>query len=128
MTTLRGLQASRRCWRSPQIAERAHPRTGPPVSRVESSASFDRAGSRGHALSRWLFAPPEIVRRLHSAAFAGRSLAAAALPAGAREGQGVKYLPGTLLPPNHGLEGSAQQLRCWVPVALRAPAPPQPER
>jgi len=30
--------------------------------------------------------------------------------------------------PNHGLEGSAQQLRCWVPVALRAPAPPQPER
>jgi len=30
--------------------------------------------------------------------------------------------------PNHGLEGSAQQLRCWVPVALRAPAPPQPGR
>ncbi len=32
------------------------------------------------------------------------------------------------MPPNHGLEGSAQQLRCWVPVALRAPAPPQPGR
>jgi hypothetical protein len=27
-----------------------------------------------------------------------------------------------------GLEGSAQQLRCWVPSALRASAPPQPRR
>jgi hypothetical protein len=29
---------------------------------------------------------------------------------------------------NQGLEGSAEQRRCSVPVALRAPAPPQPRR
>jgi hypothetical protein len=27
--------------------------------------------------------------------------------------------------PNPAFEGSAQELRSWVPVALRAPAPPQ---
>jgi hypothetical protein len=33
-----------------------------------------------------------------------------------------------MLGPNIGLEGSAQQLRCWVPASLRAAAPPQPGR
>jgi hypothetical protein len=30
--------------------------------------------------------------------------------------------------PNPGFDRSAQKLRFWVPVALRAPAPGQPER
>ena len=40
----------------------------------------------------------------------------------------LKPVPLSRARPNHGLEGSAQQLRCWVPVALRAPVPAQPER
>jgi len=128
MTTLRGFQASRRCWRSPRTAERALPRSTPLLPRVEPAPSFEGLGSRGQALSRWLYASPEIVRRLHSAAFAGWSLSAAALLAGARESQGVKYLPGSLLPPNQWLERTAQQLRCWVPASLRAAAAAQPQR
>jgi len=31
-------------------------------------------------------------------------------------------------PSNPQVEGSAQQRRCWVPVALRAPAPPHLQR
>jgi hypothetical protein len=30
--------------------------------------------------------------------------------------------------PNKGLEGSAQELRSWVPSSLRSSAPPQPRR
>lgn len=30
--------------------------------------------------------------------------------------------------PNQGLQGSAEQRCCSVPVTLRAPAPPQPRR
>ena len=33
-----------------------------------------------------------------------------------------------IAPPNQGLEGGARRRRRWVPVALRAPAPPQPCR
>jgi len=128
MTPLRGLQASCRCWRSPRSAELALPRSTPLLPRVEPAPSFEGLGSRGQALSRWLYASPEIVRRLHSAAFAGLSLSAAALPAGARESQGVKYLPGTLLPPNQWLERTAGQRRWPVPCALRAPAAAQPQR
>jgi len=128
MTALRGLQASRRCWRSRRGAEFALPRSTPLLPRVEPAPSFEGLGSRGQALRRWLYASPEIVRRLHSAGLAGWSPASAALPAGARESQGVKYLPGTLLPPNQWLERTAQQLRCWVPSALRAAAAAQPQR
>jgi len=128
MTRLRGSQASRRCGRSHRSAALALPCLRPQAPRVESSTSLEHPGSRGEAFRRWFFASAETVRWFCAVALPDRSPVAVAWSAGAYECQGEKYLPGSSLPPNHGLEGSAQQLRCRVPVALRAPAPPQPER
>jgi len=128
MTTLRGLHGFRRCRRSSRSAGLTRPRTEPPLSHVEWSPSFEGLGSRGQALSRWLFASPETVRWVCAAELPARSLVAAALPVRARKCQGEKYLPGSVLPPNQWLERTAQQLRCWVPSALRAAAAAQPQR
>jgi len=128
MTGSRGLQAFRRCWRSHRSAGLARPRTDPLPPRVESSLSLDRRSSRVEAFRRGLFASAETVLPFRAVALSEWSPAAAALSAGARQCQGVKYLPGNVLPPNQWLERTAQQLRCWVPASLRAAAAAQPPR
>ncbi len=128
MTVSRGLQAFRRCWRSHRCAEVARPRIERRVTRAEPAQSTERSSSRAGASSPWLSASPETVRRLRAFALPERSLVVAALSAGARQCQGGKYLPGSVLPPNQWLERTAGQRRWPVPSALRAPAAAQPQR
>jgi len=128
MTVSRGLQAFHRCWRYQRSAEIARPRIERRVPRAAPVQSTERPGSRAEASSPWLFASPKTVRRFRAFALSERSSAAAALSARARGCQGVKYLPGSVLPPNQWLERTAGQRRWPVPSALRAPAAAQPQR